>query len=169
MAREPRRQINLPANVYGALEALRDELTRKLGDTLTVDRGRRPRPAMPHRRAHTRRVAESPTEAAPILEERHRQGIVSALAQFAAATGRPATAIRFYPDAQRIEVDLADADEPVSVIVGPPITEHGAHDRASLNEPEATRSSDPRAVRRPRPTLESRRADTLVPARPTPR
>ena len=132
MAREPRRQINLPTNVYGALEALRDELTRKLGDTLTTTEVVA-RALQCLTDAHTRGAWLSPDEAAPILEERHRQGIVSALAQFAAATGRPATAIRFYPDAQRIEVDLADADEPVSVIVGPPITTHGAHDRASLN------------------------------------
>ena len=130
--RAPRHQVKLPADLFGAIQAMRDELGERTGVTPTIvqviDRA-----LGCYLDACTRGAWMSPSEAAPLYEERHRQAVVAAIAQFAALVGRPAREIRFVPAADRLEVDLLDSDEVVSVFVGPPIANPEAHHKAPLN------------------------------------
>lgn len=115
---QTRKQISVRVPTWRKAQQLRSELAETSGREVTMtDVLDRALQCLSD--AHAGQAWLSAPEAAVVFEERHRQGIASALVQFAArvAPEKVVRAIRFLPSEQRMEVDLGDA-VPVPVFVG---------------------------------------------------
>ena len=121
MARRDRRMVAVPSSVWDKASQLQYDLTERTGRKVTiaevVSRG-----LDCLGDAHARGAWLSPKEAAPLLEERHRQSMMSCIAQVIArfAPNEQLKGITFDPANERILIHTEGA-QPVSVLAGAPL------------------------------------------------
>ena len=113
-----RAQIMVPGGTRDLAAKLRDELVERTGGRITLS-------DIVHRAlvclddTHNRGAWLSPKEAAPVLEERHRQKVASALAQFIARAcpDRKLKGIAFDTESGMMTVMLDEGD-PIGIWAG---------------------------------------------------
>ena len=118
MAQRNRRQISIVTEDYRRLAALRDGLAEKTGTRVTLtDTITRTIDCLAD--AHARGAWLKPSEAAAVLEQRHRDRLASALAQFIARAcpEKRLRRIAFDPKNGMMTVHF-DEDAPVAVWTG---------------------------------------------------
>ena len=118
MVQRNRHQISLATKDYRRLVALRDALAKKVGMRATVT-ATVARAIDCLEDAYERGAWLSPSEAAPILEQRHRDILASVLAQFVARACPEKTlkGIAFDPKSGMMTIHF-DEDDPVSIWTG---------------------------------------------------
>ena len=118
MALRNRRQISIATEDYRRLAALRDMLAKKTGTRATIT-ATVARAIDCLADAYQRGAWLSPVEAAPILEQRHRDKMASAIAQFIARAcpEKQLKSITFDPKNDMMIVSFA-ADDPVAIWAG---------------------------------------------------
>ena len=120
MAQRNRRQISIATEDYRRLAALRDALAEKMGTRVTItDTIARSIGCLAD--AHERGAWLSPPEAASVLERRHRDQVVSVVAQLLAriAPERPLRGVAFDTEHDTLIVHMADSDPFPLVTSGP--------------------------------------------------
>ena len=121
MTQTGRRQISLRNADFEKATALRDALAEKSGRKVTIsDTIGRSLDCLED--AHTRGAWLSPREAAPVLEQRHRDQVVSVVAQLLAriAPERPLRGVAFDTEHDTLIVHFADS-EPVPLVMSGPL------------------------------------------------
>ena len=118
MAQRNRRQISIATEDYRRLTALRDGLAAKTGTRVSIT-ATIARAINCLEDAYERGAWLSPSEAAPILEQRHRDILASVLAQFVARACPEKTlkGIAFDPKSGMMTIHF-DEDDPVSIWTG---------------------------------------------------
>ena len=120
MKQPSRRQASLRIADYEKAIALRDAITEKSGRKVTIsDTVARSLECLEN--AHARGAWLSPSEAAPVLEQRHRDQVVSVVAQLLAriAPERPLRGIAFDTEHDILNVHFADSESFPLVMTGP--------------------------------------------------
>ena len=121
MAKQPsRRHIAVNVKDYERATALRDALAERSGRKVTIS-GTVGRALECLEDAHARGAWLSPREAAPVLEQRHRDQVVSVVAQLLAriAPERSLLGVEFDPGHDLLNVHFADSESFPLVLPGP--------------------------------------------------
>ena len=121
MAQQPsRRHIAVNARDHERATALRDALAERSGRKVTIS-GTVGRALECLEDAHARGAWLSPQEAAPVLEQRHRDQVVSVVAQLLAriAPERPLRGVAFDTEHDILNVHFADSESFPLVMSGP--------------------------------------------------
>ena len=121
MAQQPsRRHIAVNARDHERATALRDALAERSGRKVTIS-GTVGRALECLEDAHARGAWLSPSEAAPVLEQRHRDQVVSVVAQLLAriAPERPLRGVAFDTEHDTLFVHMADNESFPLVLSGP--------------------------------------------------
>ena len=118
MAQRSRRQVSIATEDYRRLAVLRDFLAEKTGVKVSIT-GTIARTIDCLEDAHERGAWLSPREAAPVLEQRHRDKLASVLAQFVARAcpEKQLKGIAFDPENGTMTVHF-DEDAPIAVWTG---------------------------------------------------
>ena len=120
MKQPSRRQVSLRNVDFEKATALRDEITEKSGRKITIsDTVARALDCL--KDAHAQGAWLSPQEAAPVLEQRHRDQVVSVVAQLLAriAPERPLRGVAFDTEHDTLIVHMADSESFPLVMPGP--------------------------------------------------
>ena len=118
MAQRNRRQISIATEDYRRLAVLRDTLAEKTGVKVSIT-GTIARALACLEDAHERGAWLSPREAAPVLEQRHRDRLASVIAQFIsrACPEKTLRGIAFDTKTGMLTVNF-DQDDAISVWAG---------------------------------------------------
>ena len=121
MAKRDRRMVAVPLSVWTKASKIRDDLIARAGRNVTIaEVMSRGLDCLSD--SHARGAWLSPKEAAPLLEERHRQSVMSAIAQVIArfAPDAELKGIVFDPENERILIHTEGAP-PIAVLAGTPL------------------------------------------------
>ena len=120
MPQRNRRQVSIDTDDYRRLAALRDALAEKTGRKVTMT-NTIARTIECLEDAHRSGAWLNPREAAPALEQRHRDQVVSVIAQLVAriAPERPLRGVAFDPEHDTLIVHFADSESFPLVMPGP--------------------------------------------------
>ena len=115
-----RRMVSIPDRTFAQLERIHQEIETKAGRPITFG-GVIERALECLADAHSRGAWLSPKEAAPVLEQRHRDQVVSVVAQLLArfAPERRLQGIAFDTEHDTLVVNMADADPFPLIMSGP--------------------------------------------------
>ena len=120
MKQPSRRQVSLRTADYEKATALQGAITEKSGRKITIsDTVARSLECLED--AHARGAWLSPSEAAPVLEQRHRDQVVSVVAQLLAriAPERPLRGVAFDTEHDTLIVHMVDSESFPLVMSGP--------------------------------------------------
>ena len=120
MKQPNRHQVSVRTIDFEKATALRDAITEKSGRKITIsDTVARALECLED--AHARGAWLSPSEAAPVLEQRHRDQVVSVVAQLLAriAPERPLRGVAFDTEHDTLIVHMADSESFTLVMPGP--------------------------------------------------
>ena len=123
-----RHQVSVRNVDFEKATALRDAITEKSGRKITIsDTVARALDCLQD--AHARGAWLSPQEAAPVLEQRHRDQVVSVVAQLLAriAPERPLRGVAFDTEHDTLIVHMADS-EPFPLVMSGPLMGRGVAD-----------------------------------------
>ena len=128
MKQPSRHQVSVRTSDFEKAIALRDAITEKSGRKITLsDTVARSLACLED--AHARGAWLSPQEAAPVLEQRHRDQVVSVVAQLLAriAPERPLRGVAFDTEHDTLIVHMADS-EPFPLVMSGPLMGRGVAD-----------------------------------------
>ena len=120
MKQPSRHQVSVRTVDFEKATALRDAITEKSGRKITIS-GTVGRALACLEDAHARGAWLSPSEAAPVLEQRHRDQVVSVVAQLLAriAPERPLRGVAFDAENDTLIVHFADSESFPLIMPGP--------------------------------------------------